>query len=341
METILFLAHTQDDGSLGRVALETLTGAAELRLQLAGARFAAGVIGNDVTAAVAAVSGCGADAFYVVQGPDFAASRYATDAAGLEAICRASGATIVVAPATSRFNRVLPGVAQRLGGRVDTRVGGFDAADGELRVQRGYYRQRMIGTLTRTARPWFLTVDAGVFKPWEGASGAVQVQEVPVAIDDQLRRTTVVGYQAPPSTAQTIRPDAKLLLVAGVGWTKKQADGQVHLDEAARTILAFLDKSGASLGSSKSLVEQSGEGQNVFSFMSHLNQIGQTGATPRHAKGLSTCCHGEEPHVVGWRFIGERRAINLDANCGWAQGKADVVYVADAFELVRKVTELL
>jgi electron transfer flavoprotein alpha subunit len=56
---------------------------------------------------------------------------------------------------------------------------------------------------------------------------------------------------------------------------------------------------------------------------------------------LSTCCHGEEPHVVGWRFIGERRAINLDANCGWAQGKADVVYVADAFELVRKVTELL
>jgi electron transfer flavoprotein alpha subunit len=115
----------------------------------------------------------------------------------------------------------------------------------------------------------------------------------------------------------------------------------VHLDEAAQTILGFLDKSGASLGSSKSLVDQSSEGHNVFSFMSHLNQVGQTGATPRHPKGLSSCCHGEEPHVVGWRFIGERRAINLDANCGWAQGKADVVYVANAFELVRKVTELL
>ncbi len=42
-----------------------------------------------------------------------------------------------------------------------------------------------------------------------------------------------------------------------------------------------------------------------------MNQIGQTGATPRHPKGLSTCCHGEEPHVVGWRFIADRRAISL------------------------------
>jgi electron transfer flavoprotein alpha subunit len=88
-------------------------------------------------------------------------------------------------------------------------------------------------------------------------------------------------------------------------------------------------------------VDQSGEGQPVLQFMTHLNQVGQTGATPRHPKGLSTCCHGEEPHVVGWRFVNERRAINLDANCGWARGKADVVYVADAFEVMRKVNALL
>jgi len=37
--------------------------------------------------------------------------------------------------------------------------------------------------------------------------------------------------------------------------------------------------------------------------------------------------------VVGWRFVSQRRAINLDANCGWARGKADVLYVADAFEV--------
>ena len=158
---------------------------------------------------------------------------------------------------------------------------------------------------------------------------------------DSWKRTTVTRFQAPPADEQTIRPDAELLFVAGAGWTKKQPDGNVHVVEAQRIILDFLRSSQASLGGSKSLVDLSGEGQAVLPFMTHLNQIGQTGATPRHLKGLSTCCHGEEPHVVGWRFINERRAINLDPNCGWARGKADVLYIANAFEVMEKVNSLL
>ena len=141
--------------------------------------------------------------------------------------------------------------------------------------------------------------------------------------------------------AQTIRPDAKMLFVTGAGWTKKQPDGQIHVAEASDLILGFLRQTGASLGSSKSLVDQGGEGQPVLPFLTHMNQVGQTGATPRHPKGLATCCHGEEPHVVGWRFIAERRAISLDPNCGWSRGKADVVYVADAFPVIAKLNALL
>jgi electron transfer flavoprotein alpha subunit len=40
-------------------------------------------------------------------------------------------------------------------------------------------------------------------------------------------------------------------------------------------------------------------------------------------------------------FVNERRAISLDTNCGWARGKADVLYVADAFRVLAKVNELL
>ena len=39
---------------------------------------------------------------------------------------------------------------------------------------------------------------------------------------------------------------------------------------------------------------------------------------------------------MGWRFISERRAISLDPNCGWTRGKADVVYVADAFKVMAR-----
>ena len=113
------------------------------------------------------------------------------------------------------------------------------------------------------------------------------------------------------------------------------------MDVAEAEIKTFMDATKCSLGSSKSLVDISGEGGAIISFLTHMHQVGQTGSSPRHAKGLATCCHGEEPHVVGWRFVNERRAINTDAGCGWAQGKCDVLYVGDAFEIMKKVNELL
>jgi electron transfer flavoprotein alpha subunit len=233
---------------------------------------------------------------------------------------------------------VLPGVAYRLGGRVDTHATRFAIENSVPAVTRWFYRQRMEGVLTRSQRPWIVLLESGCAAAYSGAPSQAPIEPVAAAA---TTRTSIQGIRSPQTGQETIRPDAKLLFVAGAGWTKKQSDGAVHADEAEQLILGFLNASTASLGGSKSLVDLSGEGQAVLGFMTHLNQIGQTGSTPRHPKGLSTCCHGEEPHAVGWRFVNERRAINLDANCGWARGKADVVYVADAFEVMRKVNELL
>jgi electron transfer flavoprotein alpha subunit len=244
----------------------------------------------------------------------------------------------VLAPASSRFARVAAGVALRLGGVIDTHntaIGG----NASVEATRWFYRQRVEGVISREARPWFLLLDAGTRTAFAAAPAPVEVEQVPVELS--VLRTTVTGMRTPSQGAQTIRPDAKMLFVAGAGWTKKQPDGQIHADKAGELILGFLKATSASLGSSKSLVDQGGEGQPVLPFLTHMNQVGQTGSTPRHAKGLSTCCHGEEPHVVGWRFIGERRAISLDPNCGWTRGKADVVYIADAFQVMAKVNALL
>jgi len=341
MENILVLAHTEADGSLAKTAREALHAAATLHKSLAGSKFVIGLVGENVQTAANSIAACPATKYFGVTGTDFSQSRYATDAAAAEAICKAAQATVVVAPATSRWARVLPGVARRLGGRADTHITGVAAPDGQISVNRWYYRQRMEAVQQRMQRPWFILTDPGSQPACECGAGAAAVENVAVALPDSARRTTVIGIREPEADAQTIRPDAPVLFVTGAGWTKKQADGQTHVPEAEKLIRGFLQLSHASLGSSKSLVDQSGEGQAVLSFLSHLNQIGQTGATPRHPKGLSTCCHGEEPHTVGWRFIAERRAINLDPNCGWARGKADVLYVADAFGVMGKVNELL
>jgi electron transfer flavoprotein alpha subunit len=341
METILLLANSEPDGSLAKPALETLGAAKTVGAGLPGSKLVVGLIGQTVQTAADSIATCGATAFLGVVGADFAPSRYATDAAAAEALAKAAQATVILAPATSRWNRVLPGVAQRLGGRADTHVTGLSANNGKLSISRWYYRQRMEAVLQRTQRPWVILVDPGSQPAWQGEHGTAALQTVIVDVPETCKRTTVVGVREPAADAQTIRPGADLLLVAGAGWTKKQADGQAHVKDAERLILDCLKHARASLGSSKSLVDLGGEGQAVLSCLTHLNQIGQTGSTPRHPKGLATCCHGEEPHTVGWRFINERRAINLDPNCGWARGKADVLYVADAFMVMAKVNELL
>lgn len=340
MPNLQLILHTQPDGKLAKAALEALTVAIDLKAKLNGA-LTVGLIGADVKAAANAIAGCGATAFHAVEGEAFGVSRYATDAAAIAALIQAGGADIVLAPATMRFSRAVPGAAHRAGGRTDTHVVAVAVEGGKLSIQRWYYRQRMVATLSRAAKPWVLLLDSGVAPAWQGAAGAASLTAVTVNLPPEALRTSVTGIQAPASDSQTIRPEAAMLLVAGAGWTKKQRDGQCHVPDAAGLILGFLGKTSASLGSSKSLVDLQSDGMETLAFMSHLNQVGQTGATPRHPKGLSTCCHGEEPHVVGWRFINERRAINLDPNCGWAQGKADVLYVADAFEVMAKLNNLL
>jgi electron transfer flavoprotein alpha subunit len=337
METILVLTHADETGSaLTRASLETVTAGLELAARLS-APLTIGIVATDATSAAAALAEAGAR-LLAVSGEAFAQARYASDAAACEALCRAANATIVLAPGSSRFTRVAAGVAHRLSGYIDTHITALGGAN-TIEASRWFYRQRIEAVISRDLRPWFLLLDAGTHAAFAGASGAAKVEEVAVQLP--ALRTTVSGFRAPQQDQQTIRPDAKMLLVAGAGWTKKQPDGQIHVAEAAKLILGFLHVTGASLGSSKSLVDQGGEGEPVLPFLTHMNQIGQTGATPRHAKGLSTCCHGEEPHVVGWRFIADRRAISLDPNCGWTRGKADVVYVADAFPVMAKVNALL
>ena len=341
METILLLAHTEADGSLGKPGLEALGAAQTLHTALPGSTLVVGLVGENVASAASQIAGCGATRFLGVVGPAFAPSRYASDVAAAAVLSKAAQATLVVAAGTSRGLRCLPGAARRLGGRADTHVTGLSVADGKVTVSRWYYRQRMEAALQRTQQPWFIIVDPGSQPAWSGAPGQTTVEEIVVPLPAAAQRTTVLGLRAPAADAQTIRPEANLLFVTGAGWTKKQADGQTHVPEAEKLIRDFLGLARASLGISKSLVDLGGEGQAILSFLSHLNQIGQTGATPRHPKGLSTCCHGEEPHTVGWRFVNERRAISLDPNCGWARGKADVLYVADAFAVMRKVNDSL
>ena len=283
MENILVLTHADETGSaLTKASLEAVTAGMELAARLS-APLTIGIVAADAAAAASAVASTGAR-LLAVSGEAFAQARYATDAAAVEALCRAAEATIVLAPGSSRFTRIAAGVAHRLGGFIDTHITALSGAE-TVEASRWFYRQRIEAVISRAARPWFLLLDAGTHAAFAGASGAAQVEQIAVRTAGAFAPRSAASAR-PRKDAQTIRPDAKMLFVAGAGWTKKQPDGQIHAAEAGELILGFLRATGASLGSSKSLVDQGGEGNSVLPFLTHMNQIGQTGSTPRHAKGL-------------------------------------------------------
>src|SRR5512140_1832406 len=130
METILFVAHVDADGTLSRGAFEALGATRALVDGLAGSQFVVGLVGADVQGAANQIAGCGASRVLGAISAEFVQSRYVTDAAAAEALAKAAGATIIVAPAGSRWNRAMAGVAQRLGGRIDTHVTGVAVHDG-------------------------------------------------------------------------------------------------------------------------------------------------------------------------------------------------------------------
>src|ERR1700687_1702394 len=120
-ETSLVLTHADDTGSiLTTASLEAVTAGKELATQL-GASIAIGIVAVDANAAAGALAGVVAR-ILCVSGEAFAQARYASDAAACEALCKAANATIVLAPGSSRFARVIAGVAHRLGRRGVTLV---------------------------------------------------------------------------------------------------------------------------------------------------------------------------------------------------------------------------
>ena len=184
---------------------------------------------------------------------------------------------------------------------------------------RGFYRQRLQAELTRPERPWCLTVAGGCFAAYAGAPGQPAVTAVTVPVPAALTRTTVKTVIAPSADEQTIRPDAKLLFVAGAGWTKKQSDGATHAPEAGDIILGFLGKSKASLGSSKSLVDMKRGPWRIFILLLVLLLAGSGPALARRS-GSSFSSGGRSSSST--RSSGWGSSSSAPKSSGWGSSRS-------------------
>ena len=84
MESFLVLLHTEADGSLPKIALETLGAAQALATSLPGTVLSIGFVGAEVRQAADQLAGSGAARMLGVTGPDFAQPRYSSDVLAIE-----------------------------------------------------------------------------------------------------------------------------------------------------------------------------------------------------------------------------------------------------------------
>ena len=122
MESILVLTHADESGSaLTKHSLEAVTAGVELAARLERAAHDRHRGRRCAPPCPERLPSAG-PRLRAVSGEAFAQARFASDAAACEALCRAAQATIVLAPQSSRFARVMAAVAHRLGGVIDTHI---------------------------------------------------------------------------------------------------------------------------------------------------------------------------------------------------------------------------
>ena len=179
METILFLAHTEADGSLAKPALEALAAAQVASAAAGDARRRAGRRGRRSPPPTRSPPAA-PRAFLGVVG-----RRLRPAALRHRRRRRRSARAAPPAPPSSsrpppRAGRApCPASPTALGGRVDTHVTGISARTARRRSRRWYYRQRMEGVLQRTQRPWVILLDPGCQPGLDGRrAGTATVEAV-------------------------------------------------------------------------------------------------------------------------------------------------------------------
>ena len=131
---------------------------------------------------------------------------FAQDVPAFAAAIKGAGADIVLVPGVSRAKRSMPAAAMRAGVAIDTNVVAVQAEGEKLTVQRWAYRQRILTTFTRAARPWMILVDPSLFGEICAQLG-VTPEAMPSGAAVETRTTMNGVVAAGKGGESTIKPD--------------------------------------------------------------------------------------------------------------------------------------
>ena len=305
----------EQNGALKRASLEAVTAAR----QTAGDGTVAGIIINGSDAAIQQAGAYGLNSCYNVSGDGFTQFSNARAAAAVAEAANASGATVVMLPATSTGKDVAPRVAIKLeAGMLADCVEVTAAGDSVEAVRPVYAGKARIKVKTTTPKS-VLTLRPNVFTAKKGDDASVAVEALSVSVDSNDRAAMVTSVSKNEGALDVAEAD--IIVSGGRGLKGPEHFGLV--ENLAKSL-------GAAVGASRAVVDAG--------WRPHGEQVGQTGKTVSPSMYVACGISGAVQHLAGMSTSKIIVAINKDKDAPIFQ-VSDYGIVGDVFDVLPKLTE--
>jgi electron transfer flavoprotein alpha subunit len=316
MAKVLVLAECRD-GKLKKVAFECLSEGRRLAAATKGSLHAL-VIGGDPSGTVEALKPYGADEILIVSDPRLALYAPIAYARAAKEAVAASGAEIVLLPASALGKDL----SARLAARLDTGVASdcvavSVASDGSVTAVKPVYSGKAMATVGfRGTKPAILTLRPNVFPAAPApAAGRGEVRALSVAFDEKdfAARTTQVKL---PEGAEIDVAEADIV-VSG-GRAMKGPENFSFIRDLASAL-------GGAVGASRAAVDAG--------WIDHRYQVGQTGKVVSPKLYVACGISGAIQHLAGMSSSKIIVAINKDPEAPIFK-LADYGIVGDLYVLI-------
>ncbi|MGZ4388077.1 MAG: electron transfer flavoprotein subunit alpha/FixB family protein [Gaiellaceae bacterium] len=313
--TLVFLEH--HEGRIQKGPLGVLTKAAQLGLDVAGV-----VIGQDVRALAEEAGTFGAATVYVADDAQLAAPLPQPRVDVLAALVRDQGFENVLFAQSVLSADVAAGLAARLDAGLNWDLADLAVEDGELRGKRAALADSVYVDVGWTAAPRLALVRSGTFDPAKTGSGAPEVVEAPVQLEDFSTQAAMVEQAHAEQQGPSIE-DADVIVAGGRGLGSPENFSLA--EELARAL-------GGAVAATRAVVDAG--------WYPYSAQVGQTGKTVAPKLYVALGISGAIQHKVGMQGSNVIVSINKDANAPIFEF-SDLGVVGDLHEIVPKLTELV
>lgn len=289
-----------------------------------GVEVVALIMGADVTATVAAAQEYGADVVLTNTGPLLHAYRLSAYAAGLEQAIKSSGATVVLASATTRGRELTASVACTLEAGLAPDAVDLRVEEGKLLAVRSLYSGNLLADISFTSPIQFASVRPRSFPLPEAGARHGEVRELPLALVEGKIAEQIVSRTA-TNSGEISLTDARVIVSGGRGVASDPAKGFALVAELA-------DVLGAAVGASRAAVDAG--------YIPYKHQVGQTGKTVRPDLYIAAGISGAIQHLAGMGNSKIIVAINKDREAPIFE-RAQYGIVDDLFTVLPALSEEL